>query len=160
MTRITPSSNFGALPTTVPLRPVITRVVASLHHFTPSQFLCTTSLPWLPLHRAHASRSSSVASSPLTWPCLCGPPFTSQRARGQPCSGHLRPSRLLGKVTSELSVLTRYPYCLVVSAAHLNVVAIAAGCPPSWRGPSTVSQFVQPQPIISRRTLGERRPYR
>ena len=145
------SSNFGALPATVPLRPVAARVVASLHHFILRQFLCTTSSPWFPLRRAHASRRSSAASLPLTWPCLCGRPFTSQRARGQPRSGHLRPSRLLSKVTGELSLLTRYPTALIVAVAHLNAVAIAAGCPPSWRGPSTASRLMQPPPIVSRR---------
>ena len=69
LTRVTPNSNFGALPTTVPLRPVITRVMASLHHFTPRQFLYTTSLPWLPLHRAHASGSATASLLPLMWPC-------------------------------------------------------------------------------------------
>ena len=160
LTRVTPSSNFGALPAAVPLRPVIARAMASLHHFIPRQFLYTTSEPWLPLHHAHASRSSSATFSPLTWPCLCGPPFTSQRARGQPRSGHLRPSRLLGKVTGELSLLTRYPYRLVVVVAHLNAVAIAVGCPPSWRGPSTTSWHVQPPPIILRQTIVEHRPHR
>ena len=160
LTHVIPSSNFGALPAAVLLRPVTARVVASLHHFTARQLLCTTISPWHPLHREHASRSSSAASSPLTWPCLCGPPFTSPRAHGEPRSGHLWPSRLLGKVTGELSLLTCYPYHLVVAVAHLNAIAIATGCPPSWRGSSMVSQLVQPPPIVSRRTLGECWPRR
>ena len=116
----------------------------------PRQFFCTTSSPWLPLRRAHDSHSSSAASSPLMRPCLRGLPFTSQRARGQPCSGHLRPSKLLGKVTGEWSLLSRYPYHLVVAVAHQNTVAIAVGCPLSWRRPSTTSRLMQPPPIMSR----------
>ena len=151
---------FWNLAAAVPLRLVATRVVASLHHFTPCQFLCTVSSPWLPLRRAHASRSSCATSSPMTRPCLCGPPFTSPCARGQPHSGHLRPSRLLSKVTGGLSLLTRCPTALIVAAAHLNIVAIVAGCPSSWRGPSTASRLVQQSPIVSHRTLGDHRPRR
>jgi len=143
----------------VPLRLVAAHVVASLHHFTPRQFLCTISSPWLPLCRAHACHTSYGTSSPLTQPCLCSPSFTLPCPCGQPRSGRLRPSRLLGKVTSELSLLTRCPTALIVATAHLNAIAIAVGCPPSWRGPSTVSHLTQLPPIISRRTLGERRSH-
>ena len=149
---------FWNLDAAVPLRLVAARVMASLHHLTPHQFLCTVSLSWLPLRRVHASCSFCAASSLLTRPCLSGPLFASPHAHGQARSGHLWPNRLLGKVTGELSLLTRCPTTLIVVVAHLNVVAIAAGCPPSWRGPSMVSRLAQPSPIVSRRTLGERRP--
>ena len=140
---------FWNVAAAVPLRPVAARVVASLHHFTPCQFLCTVSSPWLPLRRAHASRSSCATSSPMTRPCLCGPPFTSPCACGQPHSGHLRPSQLLSKVTGGLSLLTRCPTALIVAMAHLNTIAIVAGCPLSWRGPSMASWLAQPPPIVS-----------
>ena len=73
---------FWDLAIVVPLRFVVAYIVASLHHFAPRQFLYTVSLPWLPLHREHASRSICDASSPLMRPCHCGPPFTSPHARG------------------------------------------------------------------------------
>ena len=48
---------------------ILSQDITNLHHFTPRKFLCTTSSPWLPLHRAHASGSATASPLRLTRSC-------------------------------------------------------------------------------------------